>query len=86
MKTLRRWLGLNAAGLGLALTALSGCQTYVMQAGLTLPSGWYLRQQPQYIPPTPEYPLPRETANIEQAAAAPVPPGPRPLIPGGGAP
>ena len=86
MKTLRRWLCLNAAGLGLALTALSGCQAHIMDASLTLPSGWYLRQQPQYIPKTPDYPLPRETANLQDAVAAPVPPGPRPLIPGGGAP
>ena len=39
---------------------MSGCQTYVMEAGLTLPTPHYLRHSPQYFPPSPPYPLPRE--------------------------
>ena len=90
MKTTRRrtaaWLG----GLGLALTALSGCQTWV--GGMTLPSGHYLEHQPQYFAPTPPFPLPRELAYQESVAVNPGPAGalPPPLpapVPGaGGAP
>jgi hypothetical protein len=66
------------AGLGLALLALSGCQTW--QAGMTLPSGRYLEHPPQYIPPSPPFPLPRELASQEAAAAAALGvPGPAPL-------
>jgi hypothetical protein len=83
MKDLRRWLCRSVALAGLALTTLSGCQTYVIETGQTLPTGWYLNHYPQYIPPTPDYPLPRELANLQDAALQPVPPGPRPLIPGG---
>jgi len=54
-------------GLGTAL--LSGCQTWVPTAGLTLPSGHYLAHPPQYIPPSPDFPLTKELANLEQAAA-----------------
>jgi hypothetical protein len=74
MNTKRRaaWL------LSLALGALSGCQTWVPEAGLTLPSPDYLRHQPQYFPPSPPFGLSRELASIEQAAAqqAPNPPAP----------
>ncbi len=64
----------------LVLAGINGCQTYVWEAGLTLPSGHYLRHPPQYIPPSPQYPLPRETADLEEALAqqpalAPQPPG-----------
>jgi hypothetical protein len=52
---------------GLCLTFMSGCQTYVMEAGLTLPSPHYLRHAPQYFPPSPPYPLPRELKSIEEA-------------------
>ena len=85
--------GLRRSGLGLALLALSGCQTWM--AGMTLPSGRYLEHPPQYFPPSPPFPLPRELASQEAAAAAPaigappavplpppVPPGAPPEVPG----
>lgn len=86
MKTKRRRSGLRSAGLGLALLALSGCQTWV--AGMTLPSGRYLQHPPQYIPPSPPFPLSRELASQEAAAAAALPGGavgalPQPLPPAG---
>ena len=55
---------------GLLLVLASGCQTWVPEIGMTLPSPNYLKHQPQYIPPSPPYPLPRELASIEEAAAA----------------
>lgn len=91
MKTLRRWHGLYAPGLGLALAVLAGCQTYQYSTGLTLPTGHYLRHPPQYIAPSPSFPLQRELAQQEAIAAqaglpigpgapgagpAPAPPGP----------
>lgn len=69
-----RW----ALAVGFALGLIAGCQTYHPETGLTLPSGWYLQHQPQYFPPTPPYPLPRETAALEEAAARQIqvaPPG-----------
>jgi hypothetical protein len=80
------------AGLGLALGSLSGCQTWV--AGMTLPSPHYLDHPPQYFPPSPPYPLPRELASQEAMYAAPVPgaapvaplPAPLPVPAGPGAP
>jgi hypothetical protein len=84
MITLRRLLVWHGVVVGLGLTAISGCQTHVMEAGLTLPTGWYLQHQPQYIPPTPEYPLPRELANLQDASARPGLAAPAPLVPGGG--
>jgi hypothetical protein len=84
MKTPCRWLGLRLVALGLTLASAAGCQTYVMEAGLTLPTGWYLRQQPQFIPPTPEYPLPRELSNLELAAQQERLGPPGPLLPGAG--
>ncbi len=88
MNTTRRWPSLTAAGLGLALAATTGCQTVVPGASLTLPSGHYLEHPPQYFPPSPPFPLPRELARQEEisarvaggAAAAPLPP-PVPLLP-----
>jgi hypothetical protein len=68
MRTNRRGGWALWASLGLGL--LSGCQTWVPEAGLTLPSGHYLEHFPQYIPPSPPFPLPRETASLEEAAAA----------------
>lgn len=61
---------LRRSGLGLAFLALSGCQTWM--AGMTLPSPHYLLHPPQYIPPSGPFPLPRELAGQEAAAAAPV--------------
>jgi hypothetical protein len=84
------------AALGLGLALVAGCQTYVPEAGMTLPSGRYLEHPPAYYPPSPPFPLPRELANLEAAAArapgapgVPPPPGalppPVPLPPPGGA-
>jgi hypothetical protein len=93
----RRWSGLVLAGTALALTVLSGCQTWT--AGMTLPSGRYLQHPPQYFAPSPTYPLPLELATMERVAAEaalaeaggrgaplpvpvpPAPPGPAPLPP-----
>ena len=84
MKTLRRWRHGCVMGLGLTLAALTGCQTWT--SGMTLPSGRYLQHPPQYFAESPPYPLTRELANMEAAAAgqavvpgAPVaPPAPAP--------
>jgi hypothetical protein len=70
----------------LALATLTGCQTWV--AGMTLPSGWYLQHPPQYIAPSPVFPLSRELARQEEVAASPAPAGPLPqnlpnVVPGG---
>lgn len=81
MKRKRLWL----TGAVLALTSLTGCQTWF--GGLTLPSGRYLeRHYPQYFSPDPDFPLPRELASQEDpdgaarrgggAAPAPAPPAP----------
>ena len=40
---------------------------------MTLPSPHYLEHPPQYFPPSPPYPLPRELASQEATYAAPVP-------------
>ncbi len=74
MKTTRWRTVACLAGPGLLLGALSGCQTWV--AGMTLPSPRYLEHPPQYIPPSPPYPLPRELASQEATYAAPVPGAP----------
>ena len=82
----RGWLGALAA-LGLVVTTVSGCQTYVTNAGLTLPTGHYLEHLPQYFPPSPPFPLPRELAAQQIIAAQPVPGGPEalpPPLPGAG--
>lgn len=63
------------------VTAVAGCQTWVPEAGLTLPSGWYLQHQPQYIPRSPPFPLTRELSNLEEAAAREIPVAPRPAGP-----
>jgi hypothetical protein len=80
MNTIRRRTGLCLSGLGFALLTLSGCQTWV--AGMTLPTGHYLWHPPQYIPPSPPFPLPRELSSQEAAAAAAIAgPGAVPLPP-----
>ncbi len=67
------WLGdvlaeLVEAGAALVLEVTGlGCQTEV--TGMTLPSPRYLQHAPQYIPPSPPFPLPRELASMEAAAA-----------------
>jgi hypothetical protein len=42
---------------------LTGCQTWI--AGMTLPSGYYMQHRPQYFPPDPVFPLPRELATMQ---------------------
>src|SRR5262245_57260914 len=69
MKKMRRWRCLCLSGLGLALAGLAGCQTWVPEAGLTLPSPRYLQHPPQYIPKSPDFPLSRELASMEAIAA-----------------
>jgi hypothetical protein len=94
MRRKPRWLACAAAALGCGLT---GCQTWV--GGMTLPSPRYLEHYPQYFPPDPAFPLPRELAsqtNPEGIArggvgvpgpvlAPPAPPVPGGLVPPGGA-
>lgn len=65
----RRWTLAWTVLLGLSLTGGSGCQTWVPEAGLTLPSGSYLRHPPQYFPRSPDFPLAKELANLEEALA-----------------
>lgn len=92
MKTMRRWQLVCAAGFGLAVALSAGCQTWTYSSGMTLPSGRYLQHPPQYIPPSPAFPLQRELATQETIAAesglpvgpgAPgvVPPPPAPVVP-----
>jgi hypothetical protein len=77
MKTRRGWTWLYGAGIGMSLAMTTGCQTWVPEAGITLPSGYYLRHPPQYIPPSPAYPLSRELQSLEEAAARQA----QPLVP-----
>jgi hypothetical protein len=62
MKSTRWWTGLAVAAFGLSLTGAIGCQTSV--GGMTLPSGYYLDHKPQYFPPDPDFPLPKELATM----------------------
>ena len=81
MKTKRHGAWVLWAGLGMGL--LSGCQTWVPEAGVTLPSPDYLRHFPTYIPPSPPFPLPRELNSLEEAAAQQAVNPPRPnMAPG----
>ena len=43
----------------------------LQQGGVTLPSGRYLEHFPQYFPPDPAFPLPRELASQEVEAVSP---------------
>jgi len=63
------------AGLGLCLVSSTGCQTWVPEAGVTLPSAYYLEHPPQYIPPSPAFPLPREMKTLKEGYQQPVPDG-----------
>ena len=56
-------------------------QTWVPEAGLTLPSPYYLDHPPQYIPQSPTFPLPRELATLQAAAAQQQAPAPLPPVP-----
>jgi hypothetical protein len=85
MNTTRRWQWWCMAGCGLALAALTGCQTWT--SGMTLPSGHYLQHPPQFFGPGPAFPLTRELAHMEEqqgGVIGPAPgagPGPGPLPP-----
>jgi hypothetical protein len=96
MNKTRRWYWLGTI-VGLGLTTLVGCQTWVTEAGVTLPSGHYLEHPAQYIPASPPFPLSRELTSMEaggviagaaagagQPAVAPVAPVPAPAPPPGG--
>ena len=61
------------AVVGLALAALTGCQTWLPATGQTLPSPRYLEHPPQYFPPSPAFPLSREQATMEAQAGVAVP-------------
>lgn len=68
----------NSAALALLLFGAAGCQTWVPEVGLTLPSPNYLLHPPQYIPPSPPFPLTKELAAMQEAAerqASPAPGG-----------
>jgi hypothetical protein len=89
MQTIRRMRVLWAASIGLALSATTGCQTWM--GGMTLPTGHYLEHLPQYFPEEPDFPLPRELATQEEAAgllgpqnAPPIGNGINPVPPVGG--
>ncbi|HMC66156.1 MAG TPA: hypothetical protein VKI65_14565 [Gemmataceae bacterium] len=83
MKMKRCWHYLYTASLGLALVGLAGCQTWVPDVGMTLPSGRYLQHRPQYIPHSPEFPLSRELATMEEQAGAAAAGAGGPVAPGG---
>jgi hypothetical protein len=68
--TIRQGRWIVAGLLGLALGLSTGCQTWVPEAAMTLPSPNYLLHPPQYIRPSPDYPLPRELKSLTDAAAA----------------
>ena len=59
------------ASLCLALLLTTGCQTWTLTSGQTLPSGHYLEHPPQYFAPSPTFPHSREVAYQERVWAAP---------------
>jgi hypothetical protein len=64
-----RYVG--AAIIGAAAAVGEMCGGRAAAAGMTPPSGQYLQHPPQYFPPAPAFPLPRELATQE---AVPLPP------------
>jgi hypothetical protein len=76
MKIKRSTKWLHACWFGSLLGLASGCQTWVPEVAMTLPSPNYLKHPPQYIPPSPPFPLSRELASLEEAAAAQQAPAP----------
>ncbi len=81
------WRGWAGLVLGAGLCVSLGCQTWV--GGMTLPSGHYLKDSPDYLTPEPSFPLRNELAAQQAAAggvtspaaatpATPAPPAPRP--------
>jgi hypothetical protein len=73
MSVLKR--GIVLATLGLSMMTV-GCQTWIPEAGVTLPSEEWLIHPPQFFPPTPQFPLPRELNTMQNyKPQAPNPPG-----------
>jgi hypothetical protein len=62
--------------LTLFVAAAIHCDWWPVQtwtSGMTLPRRDFLEHQPQYIPPSPPFPLPRELATQEAVPAQPTP-------------
>jgi hypothetical protein len=51
----------------IALAFVSGCQTWIPEAGLTLYSPYYLKHPPQYFPPSDPFPAQKELRSLEEA-------------------
>jgi hypothetical protein len=66
MLKIRRASVVAVAGLGLSVSMLTGCQTWI--GGMTLPSPHYLEHPPQYFPEEPNFPLERELNYQEETA------------------
>ena len=92
MHKIRRATVVAFTGLGLSVSMLTGCQTWM--GGMTLPSPHYLEHPPQYFPEEPNFPLERELNYQEETAGllnprdragvqnpAPVPGVPVPAVP-----
>ena len=63
-----RVIGIKAGLLGSLITAslLTGCQSYPAgAAGMTVPSGHYLKHFPQYFPPDSDFPLQQELNSMQ---------------------
>jgi hypothetical protein len=65
MSVLKKFIVL--AGLGLSMLATSGCQTWIQEAGVTMPTGEWLLHPPQFFPATPAFPLNREMNTMRTA-------------------
>ncbi len=75
-----RWgMGLAAACVLMAVGA--GCQTYFPYTGQTLPSGYYQKHPPQFIPKSPQFPLNNELESLLKASSSTSPAGPVPGAP-----
>ena len=68
MRVSQGWFKGAALGMGVALTSLTGCQTYY--GGMTLPSPHYLKHSPQYFTPDPTFPLQRELDSMQEPDGA----------------
>jgi hypothetical protein len=66
----RSWHGFLKLLLLLVLASGAGCQTYIPEVGMTLPTPHYLDLIPEYHPPPPTYPLSNELRDLEAEAAA----------------